>query len=350
MKRTISLLLCLLLVFFTALPAAAAAPAEDAATLQAKFRDGTTLEGADYVYYSPISGVTDTKRYPLIVFLHGEDVGSTRRSQLDKNGFWKYASEAYQAKFAGAGGCFLFAPRRVGGGVWHQNDTKSLKAGIDRFITAYKLSIDTDRIYIIGYSKGADMLWSMLDAYPNFFAAAIPAGAITQPSTETMGKLQSVGFWLFSSYNDYYYTASSENVRKVFNNLKTGAYEQASVRMTSLSSVVLPNGKTQQRADAPSMIDTHCVWHAVTSDMQMDDGKPYSYQTTVDGTGKFLDFTDGSGVIDWLSIQSREGIKTYDIPGEALVPLRLLEFIVSLFTRLFNRLFAGASPFEGTTE
>ena len=345
MKKTVALLLSMLMLFFAAVPAFALA--EDTATLQAKFHDGTTLEGADYVYYSPISGLVDTTHYPLIVFLHGEDVGATRRSQISENGFCNYASTEFQVKFKNAGGCFLFAPRRYGNGTWQYGDTVAVKSYIDQFVSMYQTNIDTKRIYIMGYSAGGNMVWNMLEAYPDFFAAAIPAASLSQPAVTVTEKLKRTAVWLFSCDNDHIYGASSINARTTFNNMKNATYNLASVRMTTFSTVVLPNGSFIPGNGTYSFPETHNVWYAVMNNMHMEDGSPYSYQVTVDGEGTYFDFYDKTGVIDWLSAQTREGVKNYseDVPDEVRVPFRLLEFILSIFTRLFNRLFGGGISF-----
>ena len=347
MKKTIALILCVLLVAFAALPAGAAAT-ENVNTLQAKFRDGTTANGGDYVYYSPVSNVIDTKHYPLIVFLHGEDVGATPRSQLEKNGFWNYASAAYQARFHDGGGCFLLAPRSKNG-VWKPEDVSSVKGCIDRFVVQNQANIDTKRIYVIGYSKGADFVWDLLRAYPTFFAGAIPAAAILQPDESVTSKLQNTAVWLFCCDVDVNYTASTYCVRKVFKNLQNATYDLSSLRLTAFSNVLLPNGEFILGSGTPPVTDTHSVWYAVTNDMHMSDGRIYFSQTTMDGSGKYLDLGSSDGVIEWLSRQTLEGAKSYDVPDEVRVPFSIFAFILGAFTRFFQRLFGwSGSLTEGS--
>ncbi len=344
MKKALSILLALVLLCLAAAPAGFAAN-EDEAALQAKFSDGAALTGTDYVYYSPLNGLVDTTRYPLIVFLHGEDVGAAPRSQITKNGFANYASASYQSRFRGAGGCFLLAPR-IDNGIWPADEVPKIKSCIDRFVAMYTASIDTNRIYVIGYSRGADLLWELLKAYPTYFAAAIPAGAILQPSVETTAKLQNTGVWMFCSENDSNLTARTVYVREVFKNLQNATYDLSSIRLTSFTAVILPSGQFLPGEGGTAALDSHSVWYAVTNDMHMFDGSSYSYQTTIDGMGKYYDFSQNSGVIDWLSQQTLEGAHSYDVPDEVRVPFRLFAFIASIFAQLFNKLFGIKSIFS----
>ena len=343
MKKTLAFLLALLLLCLAATPAGFAAN-EDEATLQAKFRDGATLSGLDYVYYSPLNGLVDTTRYPLVVFLHGEDVGDTPRSQITKNGFANYASSAYQARFRGGSGCFLLAPR-IESDKWPADEVSNIKSCIDLFVTQYSTNIDTNRIYLIGYSRGADLLWEMVKSYPTFFAAVISAAAILLPNEQTTANLQNTGVWLFASENDSNMSARSVYAREVFKNLQKVTYDMSSIRLTSFTEVILPNGQFLPGDGSTPAPDSHCVWYAVTNDMHMFDGSVYTYQTTVDGMGTYYDFDANTGVIDWLSQQTLEGAKTYDVPDEVRVPFRLLAFIASIFTQLFSRLFGIKSIF-----
>ena len=345
MKRIIALLLASLLVIFAMLPISVCAASEDTAALQAKFLDGVSTDGTDYVYYSPAKGILDTTYYPLIIFFHGEDVGLSKRSQIDKNGFINYASEAYQARFQGGGGCFLFAPRGKNGG-WLDAKVTDVKANIDQFIRAHQSNIDTKRIYLIGYSRGADFLWKMLDGYPKFFAGAIPAAAIVQPDASVTGKLQNTAVWIFSSDNDTYYSANTINAREVFKNMKKATYNLESVRLTAFSNVLLPNGEFIPGSGLMLMPDTHSVWYAVTNDMHLNDGTPYPSNTTVDGMDHYIDIGYSTGVIDWLSQQTIEGAKSYDVPDEVRVPFRFLEFFLNFLRNLFSRFFGAAALIE----
>ncbi len=48
----------------------------------------------------------------------------------------------------------------------------ALKGLIDKYISEYK--IDTKRVYIMGFSRGAIGTWTFVNRYPNLFAAAVP--------------------------------------------------------------------------------------------------------------------------------------------------------------------------------
>lgn len=122
-------------------------------------------------------------KYPLIVFLHGAgERGFDNVAQL-KSLPQRLAAEDEQEKYT----CFLLAPQCP-----PKMDWSSETVLIDSTSTAgqktilldlvYQLildisakhSIDTNRIYITGYSMGGYGTWSMLARYSDLFAAASP--------------------------------------------------------------------------------------------------------------------------------------------------------------------------------
>ncbi len=119
----------------------------------------------NYVQYLP-KDFDDTKKYPLVFFLHG---AGERGDDLDiamRHGYMKYVREegreypfifvAPQCPFEKYWGCF----------------TESLLAFID-FITV-SLPIDKDRIYLTGFSMGGTGTWMLSMASPDRFAAIVP--------------------------------------------------------------------------------------------------------------------------------------------------------------------------------
>ena len=183
----------LLLVF--AARAGALPLADGTSALNAQFKNGQAENGYDYVWFSPVKGETDQTKYPLLVWLHGRQSGKYPRAQLQRYEFSNWASDEYQARFQNAGGCFLFAPRESisGGNDWESSMCATLKLTIDSFLTAHAANIDTNRIYIAGYSTGGTMTWDMLVKYPDFFAAGLPLAAIYQPNTASqLNRLKNV--------------------------------------------------------------------------------------------------------------------------------------------------------------
>ena len=345
MKKGISILLAAILLLLSA--AGAAALPLDAGTqqLNAQFKDGVIDGGYDYVAFSPVKGAEDGTKYPLLVWLHGRQSGKLPRAQLQRYEFSNWASDEYQARFANAGGCFLFAPResRSGNNDWESDMCGTLKYTIDAYISQNAANIDSDRIYIAGYSTGGTMVWDMLVSYPDFFAAGLPLAAIYQPSsTAKMDTLKNVSLWIFTSDHDPYIINETADVRPTFNYIAGVSGNRAGLRMTSFSEAFYADGskKTEYKDGKLTISDDaeHYIWEAVTYDMFMADGvTPYVCATTVDGDGNTLSLTlPGDGVISWLSMQSRANEKE----------TRDLSFFQKL-RLLFERFFALLREFFG---
>ncbi len=298
MKKIVSIFLSALMLVLCTLPASAISISEGNSALNEQMLDGQH-DSQDYVYFSPVKGKSDSTKYPLLVWLHGAMSGKVKREQLENYKFSNWASDEYQSRFKNAGGCFLLAPRSTGlVSSWDAAQCSTLKATIDAFISENKDHIDTNRIYIAGYSTGGVMVWDMLSAYPDFFAAAMPLASITQPTAVTVNKLADVSVWIMSSDNDPYAGATSTLAKNTYNSLAEITNRKEGVRITTFSKAVFASGNSK---------NGHYIWEAVTFDMHMNDGKtPYLYTTTKDAAGNTITFDESTeGVITWLSAQSR---------------------------------------------
>ena len=67
-------------------------------------------------------------------------------------------------------------------------------------------SVDLNRIYITGFSNGAYTVWSLLENYPNIFAAAMPVSGI--PIKNGMQKLRDIDIITVSSDKDLLYNST----------------------------------------------------------------------------------------------------------------------------------------------
>lgn len=335
MKKVISLILCSVMLMGTfCLSASALSVKSSTDELNALFLDGE-YEGMDCVYYSPAKK-GDTTKYPLFVWLHGNASGTEPRRQLRYRRFCNWASDEFQARFKNAGGCILFAPRSNGAAhSWSEITTAHLKRMIDAFISDHKDNIDMSRIYISGYSVGADMTWSMLLAYPDFFAAGIPCSAVSPPTAAEVSKLCDTSVWMINCDIDFWAGAMTSTIKPVFNALKKSSNRKDGVRLTSLSQAVLANGNKQG-----SYQEEHYTWETVTYDMHMSDHvTPYKYATTVDGNGNTISFDNPEeGVISWLSQQTNEKAPD-ESDGESGFKAfinKIIEFFKNLFSKLFK--------------
>lgn len=337
MKRVFSVLLTVFLLGLLTVPAFAVSLSDGSDALHAAFLDGTTSKGHDYVYYSPVKDENDTNKYPLFIWLHGAGSGKNPRDQIMWYDIVHFASVEYQAKFT-AGGCFVFAPRDPGVVMssWEANDTSTLKSTIDEFIAAQNGHVDMDRIYISGYSTGGSMVWNMATAYPNFFAAVIPASALLQPSTTAMQLLKDVSVWIFCCDLDPYATSGTVSAKPVFNALKSVTNRPAGVRISTFTQAVLPDGSKKHENGVVAWDCEHYTWMALTNDMHMYDGSVYAYQTTIDATGATIQFPADGGFICWLTEQCRTTAQSDSGGAKKNVFAIIFGYIRSFFIRTFS--------------
>ncbi len=345
MKKILSVVLAVLMVLPMAVSAFAIPLSSGNDALNAQMLDGDSTKGIDYVYFSPVKGEDDTVKYPLLVWLHGMRSGQEKRAQLNWYEFSNWASDEYQSRFANAGGCFLLAPRaNNSNNNWDSADCSKLKSVIDEFITKNADSIDTNRIYIAGYSTGGTMVWDMLAQYPSFFAAGLPLASVMQPTTVQMRKLANVSVWMMTSDNDPYPLGGSEDAMTTFNYFKETSNRKDGVRITTFSDVVFADyTRRQEWVDGKLVVSDdaqHYLWEAVTYDMHMADGTtPYVNTTTKDANGNTITFDDpAEGVISWLSLQTKgdSSSKVDFFKHIWLAIKRFFEMFATLF-KAFNR-------------
>lgn len=125
----------------------------------------------DYRLYEP---KTETgKKYPLIIFLHGNgERGANGVTQLVGNaGGTVWASAENQAKNPS----FVLAPQNplVRSGLWLEKSVYETTLELIKSVASNPL-IDINRIYITGVSMGGFGTWGFLQRNPDLFAAAMP--------------------------------------------------------------------------------------------------------------------------------------------------------------------------------
>ena len=85
-----------------------------------------------------------------------------------------------------------------------------LVAAIDHVIE--NNSIDESRLSTFGLSSGGNGVWRLIDAYPEKFAAAVPASCSARLDSNIMPLLKSTPIWIFNNRNDR--TIDSNSVHK----------------------------------------------------------------------------------------------------------------------------------------
>ena len=118
-----------------------------------------------YVKYLP-KDLDSSKKYPLVIFLHG---AGERGDDLDlamRHGYMKYVREE------GREYPFIFVAPQCPNGKYWGCYTESLLAFIDEMIET--LPVDEGRVYLTGLSMGGTGTWMTAMAAPDKFAAIAP--------------------------------------------------------------------------------------------------------------------------------------------------------------------------------
>ena len=124
-----------------------------------------THHNFNYVQYLP-KDYDETKKYPLVFFLHGAGERGTDLDAAMRHGYMKYVREE------GREYPFIFvAPQCPNSKFWGCY-TESLIAFLDYICET--LPIDADRIYLTGLSMGGTGSWMLAMADPERFAALAP--------------------------------------------------------------------------------------------------------------------------------------------------------------------------------
>jgi predicted peptidase len=151
-----------------------------------------------------------TRRYPLVIFLHGSgERGSDNDAQL-KWGVMNFASD-YNMKMYPS---FVIAPQCPLNNGWanttrgknneiqlQNNPSKPMQLVIELIHDVIKkFPVDTNRIYITGLSMGGYGTFDALERYPHLFAAAVPvcgSGDVSKAASITH-----IPLWIFGGAND----------------------------------------------------------------------------------------------------------------------------------------------------
>lgn len=308
MKKLLSVLLAVMLLALTAIPAFAATMADGIDALVESFAYGAGPEvdglAIDYRYFTPVKE-NDTAKYPLVVWLHGMGNGFNEGDQLTASNVGYWVSDEFQARFTN-GGAFILAPRsnEAKGLCWNSGTIEPLKAAIDAFIAENKDNIDLSRIYVGGYSMGGKMTLKMAIAYPEMFAAAFPICPAWSPDEEAFAYIADMPVWITSGKSDPLVNYDF-SVTKTFEKLSNVSEVASECRLSILSKVCFEDGKKCSSG--------HHSWYAVNHDMFSSENGDYPYMSTVNGLGETVTLTYPDGMISWLCSQ------TSDYNGEASV-------------------------------
>lgn len=294
--KIISVLLSVILLMsaFT-LSSSAVSINDGSAALEAQFdRDaGPTVDGysIDYSYYSPVKGNSDTKKYPLMIFMAGWTEGEYPGKELTSNCLSTWSSSELQARFSESKGCFILfarAPEETGLRWNSAQLTSPLKAAIDDFTVKHP-NVDTERIYVTGWCLGAQGAANLVATYSNYFAGLLFMSAVSTISASQAAKLSNTAVWIFHCKKDSF-APIGLYAEPSWSNIKSATNVPEKIRFTTFDTA----------PDCGTLLPNHNTWNMIAYDMANDDSR-YSGMKTVDGTGKEIPASDG--LISWLSSQ-----------------------------------------------
>jgi glyoxylase-like metal-dependent hydrolase (beta-lactamase superfamily II)/poly(3-hydroxybutyrate) depolymerase len=213
-KHLLSLITCLFAVIFFATaqstPAQSAAPRKptpESLRLAALFKSNIYKDAhgnaLPYRYFEPTAPAPDKAKYPVILYLHGEDeAGTDNSAQLtttDCATVWVETAHLTQHP------SYVLAPQIPKGKDWTADPIySSTLALLNQFVTSHPAA-DANRIYIVGFSMGATGLWNMLLKNPTLFAAAMPISGSADKflgDTAAWAALKNTPVIIIHSYDD----------------------------------------------------------------------------------------------------------------------------------------------------
>ena len=141
-----------------------------------------------YLLYIP-DGYNRTKKWPLVLFLHGAGERGSNIDSVKRHGPPKLVDQGKNFPF------ILVSPQCPSDETWSVRVLKSL---LDDIRTRY--SIDPSRIYVTGLSMGGFGTWKLAMAYPDQFAAIAPICG--GGDTSAVSVLKNTPVWAFHGKQD----------------------------------------------------------------------------------------------------------------------------------------------------
>jgi len=151
---------------------------------------GEGIEYVNYLLFLPSNYyVKVTKKWPLILFLHGRGERGSDIDLVKKHGIPKLVEEDTDFPF------IVVSPQCPEDQFWSPSVLKKLLDHV-----CQKLRVDTNRIYLTGLSMGGYGTWSTAIEYPELFAAIAPICGGGDPNR--LCRLQDMPIWVFHGAKD----------------------------------------------------------------------------------------------------------------------------------------------------
>lgn len=131
------------------------------------------------------------QRFPLILFLHGIKKRGEDISLLNNYGLTWIAESKTDFPF------IVVTPQCPTASNWTQ-EYQSVMALVDEIITNYP--VDSDRLYLTGFSMGGKGTWDFSSKSPERFSAIVPIAGWIEPEKAVL--LKNVPIWAFHCMDD----------------------------------------------------------------------------------------------------------------------------------------------------
>ena len=148
-----------------------------------------------YAFYG-CKELDGSQKYPLIINLHGKSENNENGKQIGQAKTFIKADN-YEKRPCLILAPLCYQPYGATGGGWNDAPGEETLDLLDELIKGLPL-IDTNRIYVVGYSMGGAGAWHFLKEEPRTFAAGIPVAGYASG----VGKLRSMPIWSFHGAKD----------------------------------------------------------------------------------------------------------------------------------------------------
>ncbi len=157
-----------------------------------------------YYVYDPVKhGADPSKRYPVLMWLHGASNSLMEEGCIMCCGAEQFASPKYQQAM---GGAYLIVPlaneeRLPDGrilGTWDWVHSAPIKAIFDRVCTEHAANVG--KRFVMGASSGGYFTWQLLEDYGSYFDGAIPISSGYVPSDEALDRISDSGTHLLIAH------------------------------------------------------------------------------------------------------------------------------------------------------
>lgn len=159
---------------------------------------GDAAQATRFLLFLPPSyGQDASKKWPLMVFLHGSGERGDDINQVKKHGPPKLLEAQADLPF------IVASPQAAANTDWN---SAAVNALIDALVE--RLAVDVNRIYLTGLSRGGHGTWAIAADRPERFAAIAPICGAADPARACL--LKKVPVWAFHGENDTVVSLASD--------------------------------------------------------------------------------------------------------------------------------------------